>query len=244
MKRVLSILSVTSVVSLSACLPGPEQLQAGANLEVVVTGLRPAEVVAIDVDTVRFSQTASDDVLRFFVAVPAGRRAGVVSLERDDVRRCVAFVTSAGVVDRVVVGIDVGTAVACDASKPRTLISLEELVVGECSNASCTTLTTFSGTGDVVVDAPGNSGGQGQGQRDDSEALIEEALSSDADDLFATGACAQLGGPPRERVELTRTIDDDGDLAAAVVDISNCRSGIATRLRARLAILRDDVSGD
>jgi len=234
--------SMSSMSVMSACLPGPEQLQDAANLEVFVTGLRAREVVSVDVGGAdRFSQAARDDVVRFFLTVPAGARAGVVSLEREAIRRCIGFRTEVRDEGRVVVGVDVGAAVDCDAPTPRRLVSLEELVVGDCGDASCTTVTTFSGTGDVVVDAPGNSGGRGRGRQTDSDALVQEALSTDADVLFAAG-CEPLGGPRREAVELTRTTDDNGDLAAAVVDISNCRSGIAARLRARLALLRDDVS--
>ena len=231
--------------SLSACLPGPEQLEQQANLEVLVTGLRASEVVSVDVGGAdRFSQAARDDVVRFYLTVPVGPRAGVVSLERETIRRCVAFRTEVLDEGRVIVGVDVGAAVDCDAPPPRQLISLEELIVGDCGDASCTTLTTFSGTGTVVVDAPGNGGGQGRGRQSDSDALVQEALSTDADVLFSSDGCGALGGPRREAVELTRTTDDDGDLAAAVVDISNCRSGIAARLRARLALLRDDVSDE
>ncbi len=239
--RLVSLSAVLSASLLAACLPGPEQLQAGANLEVLVTGLRVAEVVSVDVDDAEpFSQAARDDVLRFFLTVPIGLREGVVRLERDASTRCVGFRTEVVAADRVVVGVDVGAAIDC-AEAPRQLISLEEVVIGECGNGSCTTVTTFSGTGTVVVESTGNNG-QGRGAAADSQALLREALSEDADALFAADACGPRGGPARESVELTRTTNDNGDLVAAVVDVSNCRSGIAARLRARLSILRDDVS--
>ncbi len=230
------------LVGMSGCLPGPEQLQDSANLEVLVTGLRAAEVVSVDVDAAEsFAQTARADVVRFFLTVPVGPREGVVSLERDALRRCVTFRTDVDAAERRIVGVDVGRAIDCDAPAPRGLVSLEEVVIGECGDSSCTTVTTFAGTGTIVVAAPGNNG-EGRGAKPDSEALVQEALSADADALFATDGCGPLGGPARESVELTRTVDDNGDLAAAVVDVSNCRSGIAARLRARLSLLRDHIS--
>lgn len=251
--------TLTSTLTSTACLPGVEQLQDGATLEVLVTGVDPAQRLTVEVAALSYTRVVADDEasVRFYLTVPAGRHDGRVRLVgadglddrvdggADDT--CVPFRARVDSDVRSVVGVDMALAMSCTApTVPRQLISLEELVFGDCADGGddCTVLTSFSADGEVVVEQSEGPSARGQGRGIDADALVEEALSSDADVLFSAVGCGELGGPPREVVELTRSIDDDGDERAFTVDVGNCRSGIAARLRARLAILRDDVLSD
>ncbi|HEY1101546.1 MAG TPA: hypothetical protein VGF99_21585 [Myxococcota bacterium] len=247
--------TMTSMLTSTACLPGVEQLQDGATLEVLVTGVDPAQRLTVEVAALSYTRVVADDEasVRFYLTVPAGRHDGRVRLvgadgidsNGDDT--CMPFRARVDSDVRSVVGVDMALATSCTApTVPRQLISLEELVFGDCADGGddCTVLTSFSADGEVVVEQSEGPSARGQGRGIDADALVEEALSSDADVLFSAVGCGQLGGPPREVVELTRSIDDDGDERAFTVDVGNCRSGIAARLRARLAILRDDVLSD
>ena len=240
LRLTLPLAFVAATVSPLACLPGPESLIGEANLEVLVTGLKKNDRVAIDVDALAFDRVAAGSDVRFFLTVSAGEVSGVVVVDRAKKSLCADFSAEVPAGDRITVGVNIDDADECP-QLTRQLGEVEEVVIGECGNAACTTATTFDEEGGVVVVVGNGEPVRGAGRDKDRKDLIEDILSDDADELFATGICEPLGGPPRESVRLTRVVESEGGGTEESVDVSNCRGGIAARIRSRLALLRDDV---
>lgn len=226
----------------AACLPGPEDVIEGKNVEILVTGVKKKDVVHLDVAGVSAEAVAREDVVSFFLELDVGDHNGSVVVERKDDLLCASFdvvIDGDEDEDRVVVGVDVDKDAVCDG---RSLVDFTEVVVGDCGDPSCETATSVDASGRVVVSSNGNAV-SGQARARDHDALRADALSKDADDLFRDG-CQPQGGPPRETVVLTRVVaDTDGDTTEESIDVSRCRGGVAARLRAHLALLREDVSG-
>lgn len=241
LRLTLPLAFVAATVSPLACLPGPESLIGETNLEVLVTGLKKNDRVAVDVDALAFDRVAEGFDVRFFLTVSAGDVSGVVIVDRAKKSLCADFSAEVPAGDRITVGVNIDDAADCPQAD-RQLGSVKEVVIGECGNPSCTTTTTFDEEDGLVVVVADTDPVRGNGRDKDRKDLVDEVLSADADALFATGECDPRGGPLRETVELTRVLRGGGADDEAIVDVSNCRGGVAARIRARLALLRDDVA--
>lgn len=226
------------VLTVAGCLPGPESLIEDADLEVIVTGVKKNDVVSIDVGGASASATAAEDVVSFFVEVGAGDHDGSVVVERKDDFLCASFAVSVDAGERAVVGVDVDKDDTCPTASERAFLSFEEEGEG--------VRTTIDVDGLVVVIDGEAAPRTGRAKQKDLEKFLDDVTSPDADELFA-GTCEPRGGDPREPVLLTRVTDDDsadGGEVIAVVDVANCRGGVASKLRAHAKKLRDGLDDD
>ena len=208
---------LTAALPTACLLPGPEALLERATAEVIVTGVQGGDLIRIEVGDVVRETTVDDDVpLHLHLELPPGVYEGSLEVVRQQAHLCARVLLEIPEEDaQAVTSVDLRDAQPCQGDVvdggpvaiDTGLVHLRtEEYPGGCDGNGCLSLRITVDSSGSLGFTEGGESGQAEVPEEDLRILAEQAMSAEADVLFAgeDPACLQPRPEPSEQALLER----------------------------------------